>query len=281
MSTLEVSFKQDRYSYLIFVDLFADPSLYNEMKEPLPVTGKTYTLFGNDTSSGQYYATVRHIVDILLEKYSMSETQLLDYIRVYSEKKHFLKRISLKKSGSGVIAGILHRLDEILRPYTADIEEHLRTAPVHKIFTDRRLLTTREQYYLYMAEIELVNRINKISFINSKYKIALLPHCLREKLSDCEAEADEIDYICSACSKTCYINGISQLLQQHNVNPYIWLNLRLSRLFRELSYKHEQFGMLGVACIVELTWGMRLCMKNDIPVVGLPLNANRDRKSVV
>ena len=36
--------------------------------------------------------------------------------------------------------------------------------------------------------------------------------------------------------------------------------------------------ILGIACIPELAWGMRKCMKYDIPVVGLPLNANRCRR---
>jgi hypothetical protein len=34
-------------------------------------------------------------------------------------------------------------------------------------------------------------------------------------------------------------------------------------------------GIFGIACIPELTWGMRNCRKNYIPVVGIPLNANR------
>jgi hypothetical protein len=29
-------------------------------------------------------------------------------------------------------------------------------------------------------------------------------------------------------------------------------------------------GILGIACIPELTWGMRNCWKNSIPVVGIP-----------
>ena len=35
------------------------------------------------------------------------------------------------------------------------------------------------------------------------------------------------------------------------------------------------FGVLGIACIPELIWGMRNCRKNNIPVTGIPLNANR------
>lgn len=245
------------------------------MNNPEPVTGKTYSLFGATNVTDQYYSSVRQICDVLLRQYQMDEQQLLEYIRIYSEKRNFLKRVTGKKSERSILAGILRTLDEALQSYIAGIEEHIRSAPIYKALTDRRLLTTREQYYLYMAEIELVDRINKSTFTGCSYKIALLPHCLREKLSDCKAVPDEIDYICTDCSRTCYINAISNLLRRHNVHPYIWRQVRLSRLFRELTYKHGQFGMLGVACIVELTWGMRLCSRHAVPVIGLPLNANR------
>lgn len=39
--------------------------------------------------------------------------------------------------------------------------------------------------------------------------------------------------------------------------------------------ERRSFGVLGIACIPELTWGMRNCRKNNIPVIGIPLNANR------
>lgn len=245
------------------------------MNDPLPVTGKTYTLFGNNLATGQYYSMIRQITDSLLQQYSMNEHQLLEYIRIYSEKRQFLKRIRGKNTGITMLAGILRRLDEALQSYATDIEEHISSAPVYKILTDRRLLTTREQYYLYMTEIELVNRLNKAVFTGSNYKIALLPYCLREKQSDCKAEPDEIDYVCKGCSKTCYINSISKLLRENKVNPYIWRQAKLSRLLRQLIYQHGEVGVLGVACIVELAWGMRLCIKARVPVVGLPLNANR------
>jgi len=34
-------------------------------------------------------------------------------------------------------------------------------------------------------------------------------------------------------------------------------------------------GVLGMACIPELVRGMRMCMRANVPVVGLPLDANR------
>jgi len=33
--------------------------------------------------------------------------------------------------------------------------------------------------------------------------------------------------------------------------------------------------VMGIACVPELVRGMRMCVKLDITVVGVPLNANR------
>ena len=37
----------------------------------------------------------------------------------------------------------------------------------------------------------------------------------------------------------------------------------------------HSLGILGIACIPELVWGIRKCSKYKIPVVEIPLNANR------
>jgi hypothetical protein len=49
----------------------------------------------------------------------------------------------------------------------------------------------------------------------------------------------------------------------------------LRKLFRDVKRGEDTPGVLGIACIPELVRGMRLCMKYDVPVVGVPLDANR------
>lgn len=49
----------------------------------------------------------------------------------------------------------------------------------------------------------------------------------------------------------------------------------MKKLARETLSEKKSFAVLGIACLPELINGMRLCRKNSIPVVGLPLNANR------
>jgi hypothetical protein len=49
----------------------------------------------------------------------------------------------------------------------------------------------------------------------------------------------------------------------------------MKRLAKYTLKEKRSFGVLGIACIPELTMGMRNSRKNNIPVVGIPLNANR------
>jgi hypothetical protein len=89
------------------------------------------------------------------------------------------------------------------------------------------------------------------------------------------ASPDELDHLCKGCSKQCTINSISKLLKQSEVTPYIWLKADLKKLFKTFQNNSENPSVLGIACIPELVFGMRLCRKYNIPVVGIPLDANR------
>jgi hypothetical protein len=140
---------------------------------------------------------------------------------------------------------------------------------------DRRLATTREQYHLYMLEIELTNRIFSVKFTNTDKKIALMPYCLQDFTVDCKSFKNGFDYQCKHCSVGCYQNHSSNILKTHDIEPYIWMEGNMKQLAKYTLKEKRSFGVLGIACIPELVSGMRNCRKNNIPVVGIPLNANR------
>jgi len=240
-----------------------------------PVRGKTYTLFGDSVSTEGFYRQIGSIIDQITERENMTEAQLLEYIQQNSEKRKKLKGMSQNTGSSSQLSRIVGLLHDRLKDYMTGIEDHLESIPFYKRFTDRGLFTNREQYYLYMIEFELVNRLHIRQFLDADIRIALLPYCLKESQDECRAETDAIDYQCRGCLKNCYINQVNRLLKKHNIVPYIWRNIKLSDLFRKLSQEHGSVGILGIACLVELVSGMHRCMKAHIPVVGIPLNANR------
>jgi hypothetical protein len=126
-----------------------------------------------------------------------------------------------------------------------------------------------------MLEIELTNRLFVKEFIEADKKIALMPYCLQDFSVSCKSSKDGFDYRCKHCSAKCFQNHASRILEEHNIEPYIWMGGNTKQLAKYTFHEKRTFGVLGIACIPELTSGMRTCRKNNIPVIGIPLNANR------
>jgi hypothetical protein len=245
----------------------------SELLQYSPLKGKTYSLFGETDSTTGYYETIRILADKALAL-NPDTRNLIQRIREFSSKKRILKR-SLGKIDSGnPMSVILNLIDPSLKKYTENTREHLRTLPLSK-FWDRRLATTREQYHLYMLEIELTNRLFAFDFIKADRKIALMPYCLQDFSVNCRSEKNGFDYQCKHCSLKCFQNHASAILKKHNIEPYIWMGGNMKHLANYTAKERRSFGVLGIACVPELTWGMRNCRNNNIPVIGIPLNANR------
>ena len=239
------------------------------------VTGKTYTLFGDDVSTERYYGTIRDILDKLLLVCPDKQT-LLFHIQNAGSSPHSFKKSS-DLIDPALISLIRKNAHEALSAYTRGVKEHLRSLSLTQRF-DETLRTKEKQYHLYMLEIELINRIYKEAFKKSEYKFALIPHCLRDFRPECHSVTGDIDAVCMGCTQECFINLGSLLLKEYGINPYISIEMDQERLFRKLKAKHPSIGALGIACIPELVRGMRLCIKLGIQPVGIPLNANRCRR---
>jgi hypothetical protein len=240
------------------------------VQEYYPVNGKTYSLFGNSDSTSGYYETIAMLADKILEL-NPDPHYLVDSITSFSLKRKILG-IQIKRNDN-LMTDILNLIHPHLKKYTENTEEHLKTLSLSKYF-DKRLATTREQYHLYMLEIELTNRLFVSDFIQADKKIALMPYCLRDFNVKCKSEKSGFDYQCRHCSGKCFQNHATAILKIHGIEPYIWIEGNMKELAKYTLKERRSFGVLGIACIPELTWGMRTCRKNNIPVVGIPLNAN-------
>ena len=236
------------------------------------VQGKTYSLFADQSSTDEYYRVIKKLADILLER-CPDKKSLISLIRKAGGRQ-VLSRLSERQTDRMIIAFIKKSLRESLSPYTKGVKEHLRTLPLSRRL-DSILATKEGQYHLYMLEIELVNRMCKEAFRNSSYKFALIAHCLRDFRPGCRSVPGDIEAVCKGCTKECFVNLGGLLLKKYNIHPYISLTMDLEKLFKRLKSVHQSIGALGIACVPELVQGMRLCIKMDIPPVGVPLNANR------
>ena len=246
--------------------------MYHPGEIPKPITGRTYSLYTKENNSSHFYEQIQNITDTCLQLYP-DKSDLLKILQKASRSSSFLhKSEKIKKNPH--LYELLQNLKSFLRIYITDIDDHLAQLSLSKRF-DGVLSTKEHQYYLYMIEFELINRICKDEFLKSKKKIALLPHCLRDLSRKCMSEPSGMDYVCKSCSKNCYINFASNILKEFEVEPYIWMTASQRALFKKQTDGRKDIGVLGIACIPELIRGMRMCLRKNIPVVGIPLDANR------
>jgi hypothetical protein len=237
-----------------------------------PVRGKTYSLFAGGDGSERYFAKMKALADVFLQR-CPDERKLLGLIQRMG-KKPLIAGLKTTGPDRKTIQFVRKTLGQSLSIYTEDVLHHLKSLPFAKRF-DSTLATTEEQYHLYMLEIELVNRIHREEFKCAEYKFALMAHCLRDFRPGCRSVKGDIEAVCRHCTEDCFIRLGSVLLEKYGIKPYISVEMDQERLFRRLKQDHPSIGALGIACIPELAMGMRLCIREGIPPIGIPLNANR------
>ena len=167
------------------------------------IIGKTYTLYGDQDISDYFYEDLREVSDSILNK-AENKTTLIDFLRKNSENKRSLRKEIKTNSGKTLLGNILHLTGDTLSKYFTDIDSHLKNLTLSEK-CGSTLNTSREQYLLYMIEIELVNRLNKDKFNSAGTKFAFLPHCLHDLDKDCLSASDGTDYVCKSCSKNCQL----------------------------------------------------------------------------
>ncbi|MCX7735963.1 MAG: DUF116 domain-containing protein [Candidatus Kapabacteria bacterium] len=239
-----------------------------DVLKELPISGKTYSLFGSSENTDMFYKNINLAVeDILLS---------INSPRIFTEKiisVAFNKRKAkqwVKKNP--IVLSIIDKYS--FGEFTKNVNSHLSELKILQKY-DKTLAATELQYHLFFILIFLLNKLNKQNFKNSDYKFALLPHCLHDLTRECLAKPDDTDFLCAGCSKNCFVKEISSLLNHNNIKPYIWMKLNLRNYLKKISKTGRTVGVLGIACIPELARGMARCYRYNVPALGLPLNANR------
>jgi len=236
------------------------------------IRGKTYTLCDDGGGSDGFYARLSAVADDVRDH--GNPVDVLGQVVAMSRRKRLLKKIAGASSDGTFASGLVHTLRMQFAGCTTAVAAHIAGLPLTQRW-DRTLAASEEQYHLYMLEIELRNRLNIAPFRACDCRLAFLPHCLHDLGAQCRSAPRGEDYVCKGCSKACSINAVSKMLRRHGVRPYIWRTANLGSLFRRLKREGRRVGALGIACIPELVSGMRLCAGAGVPVVGIPLDANR------
>lgn len=240
------------------------------------IIGKTYSLYGDNDYSDSFYKDLSNVTRLALNEFN-GESEFLMFLLKNSKSNRVLRKESKTNYGKTLLGKILHQADNSLSKYFTDIETHLKNLTISER-CDSTLSASREQYLLYMLEIELVNRLNKKEFNLSKLKYAFLPHCLHDLDKECLSASDGTDYVCKSCSKKCSINAATKMMNSRSIKAYIWKEADLKKIFKLARSTGQSIGAFGIACIPELVNGFRLCSKYNVPSIGVPLDANRCRR---
>lgn len=250
------------------------PALEEKNSTMDKITGKTYTLYGGESTSDGFYSKLQQSADRIILMYGNDPLALLNLISSTSQRKSHIRKAEKYNS---LFSELMIIIRNEFSAYLTNIDKHLKSLSFRQSY-DKTLAASPDQYLLYMLEIELTNRINIPLLSQCSEILAMLPHCLRDFSRTCLSSPDEVDYLCRGCSRVCTINRLSRLLKSKRIKPYIWMEADLKKLFTSYHKSDKSIGILGIACIPELAAGMRLCRKYNVPAAGIPLDANRCRR---
>jgi hypothetical protein len=235
----------------------------------IPIDGKTYSLFGHNEDSSPYYEKISDLADRLLDVEPDLGSLLLLVRRACKNPWNLFKFQELIKRQIN-----FHSIEKILSVYILDVDSHISSLSFFDLWNST-IAAKKSQYLLYMLEIELTNRLNSEKFFGCGYRFALLPHCLHDLSKECLSKTNGIEYVCGRCSKKCFSRCAGELLKSHGIEPFIWKERSFKSLVKTFREKYNSVGVFGIACIPELTMGMRKSEKAGIVAIGVPLDANR------
>lgn len=168
-----------------------------------------------------------------------------------------------------ISVGLWFEADSIegLGPYTEHVDRYLNERRPKRywkedvIFCGRR----RIEYHLNMLGSEWLNLAYKKQFDEKKYRLALLPTCMKLlSEEDCQAEVKGEWEICKQCNPSCQVGQLTRMEEALKIRVYM---LAHNASLRELpeEYPVEELGILGVSCVLNLIEGGWMLADKGIP----------------
>lgn len=129
------------------------------------------------------------------------------------------------------------------------------------IFCGRR----RVEYHLNMLGAEWLNLAYQKSFNEKKYRLALLPTCMKLLSEDqCKAELQGDWEKCQRCNKSCQVAQLTALEKELNADVFMLAHNASLNAF-PVDYPVEDLAVLGVACVLNLIEGGWMLSEKGIP----------------
>ncbi len=137
---------------------------------------------------------------------------------------------------------------------------------------EKKLRTTpKEKYLLETVAFKIYDELNRKAFNKTEKTLIVLPDCLSLHNPDCEKEDKPYGDICMSCTKSCRAYHVVELAKKYDAEV-TFSKRKLSEQIEHYAKKMGDFGVIGIACIMMLTEGMRTAHDLNIPTRGVLLS---------
>ena len=149
------------------------------------------------------------------------------------------------------------RSREVLGMYTPNVQNFLNTSyKFYKKREDNVFCGRKEvEYHLNMVGAEILSKAFRKLFVKTKERKVLLPACVCLKPEGvCKRKKVEDGFLCGNCSKSCRVNGLTELGKSHNFQVLI-VPHETDAFSNTKNIRYGDVGVVGVACVLNLIEG--------------------------
>jgi hypothetical protein len=161
-----------------------------------------------------------------------------------------------------------------LSPYTRGVDIFRAAATRHLAhrYDAELLMRTPLEYHLGMVGTEILNRINRASFLSTRRRVVILPPCMRAHGDDvCKAVPTELGAQCQACTPGCHVHQITKLGEKRGFEV-VMIPDELHRISEAAAHSVGGLGLVGVSCALTNWSGGWDAEKIGIPAQGVLLD---------
>jgi hypothetical protein len=137
---------------------------------------------------------------------------------------------------------------------------------------DHSLRRTPKQFYLLeLIAYKVYDDYNRKLFNATAETLIILPDCLSLHNPDCLKTDGRYGDECRECTPDCQAFEVTELAAQYGA-IVVFSKRKLSEQLEHYSKQGKNLGVIGIACVLMLTDGMRTAMDLEVPVRGVPLD---------
>lgn len=131
--------------------------------------------------------------------------------------------------------------------------------------------SAKEMYLLEAVSFKLYDELNREAFNRAKNTLIIIPNCLTLHNPDCLKTDDEWGDICQRCVDHCQADQICEIADRYGIEV-LFSKKKLSDQLEHFEKQSGDMAVIGVACLMMLSAGMRRAAEMDIPARGVLLN---------